>query len=619
MSKSFLTSINLNKNELLNARIQNLASAPSSPNPGDIFYNTTDNTLYWRSNSAWVAAKDAGATSLYYQTIRSNGTARTQRTFLNIVSGTGTTAAATDDAGNDETELSFDVVYGAATAQTAFGAAAGNGSANSAARSDHTHGTPAAPTAASTGSVANAGNAPYLQTGVAASRPSSGLTVGGIYVDNDDKIAWIATGTTTYTQLNPFSATTTTQAVGDTSAAGTAISYSRGDHRHAMPSFGAVTATTAYGTSSANGSAATLARSDHVHGTPSLTSTAPSTQAIGDAAAVGTGAAPAREDHKHAMPSFGNVTTETTFGAASGNGSAATLARSDHTHGNPTHDAAAHSTLRLNDLATATGDYSMGANFISSSGTPSTANHLTNKAYVDAVAAGSRDFKDSVRVATTAAGTLASSFENGDVVDGVTLATGDRILVKNQAAAAENGIFVVAASGTPTRASDADSNGEISKGTQVYVEEGTANGGQIWIVSATSAATWVPGTSTSTWVMYFAVTSTQAGAGLTATGNVLAVGAGTGIAVAADAVGVDRTTNGAKVAMIYATDIGDGAATSFVVTHNLGSRDVAVIVFPNASPWDEQMVDVEHTSTTTATIRFATAPASNAYRVVIFG
>lgn len=64
--------------------------------------------------------------------------------------------------------------------------------------------------------------------------------------------------------------------------------------------------------------------------------------------------------------------------------------------------------------------------------------------------------KASVRVATTSAGTLATSFEAGDSVDGVTLAAGDRILIKDQSTAAENGIYIVGTSGEPTRAPDFD-------------------------------------------------------------------------------------------------------------------------------------------------------------------
>jgi hypothetical protein len=103
------------------------------------------------------------------------------------------------------------------------------------------------------------------------------------------------------------------------------------------------------------------------------------------------------------------------------------------------------------------------------------------KAYVDALLNG-LIWKQSVRVATTAAGTLATSFENGDTVDGVALAAGNRILIKNQAAGAENGIYVVAASGAPTRASDANSGAELVNAT-CYVSEGTVNADTQWTCS----------------------------------------------------------------------------------------------------------------------------------------
>lgn len=81
-------------------------------------------------------------------------------------------------------------------------------------------------------------------------------------------------------------------------------------------------------------------------------------------------------------------------------------------------------------------------------------------------------WKTPVRAATSAAGTLASSFENGDTVGGAVVATGDRILIKNQADATENGIYVVNASGAPTRATDADSGAELIAAA-VSVGQGT--------------------------------------------------------------------------------------------------------------------------------------------------
>jgi hypothetical protein len=97
--------------------------------------------------------------------------------------------------------------------------------------------------------------------------------------------------------------------------------------------------------------------------------------------------------------------------------------------------------------------------------------------------------KAPVRVATTANGTLASAFENGDTVDGVVLATGDRILLKDQTAGAENGIYTVNASGAPTRATDANAAAEFPHGFLIYVKEGTANANMVYKHTTVAAIT----------------------------------------------------------------------------------------------------------------------------------
>lgn len=66
----------------------------------------------------------------------------------------------------------------------------------------------------------------------------------------------------------------------------------------------------------------------------------------------------------------------------------------------------------------------------------------------------------------------------------------------------------------------------------------------------------------------------------------------------------------------YAANVGNGSATAFTLTHNLGTRDVTIAVYDN-STYEEVIVDVAATTTSTVTVTFATAPASNAYRVVI--
>jgi hypothetical protein len=147
------------------------------------------------------------------------------------------------------------------------------------------------------------------------------------------------------------------------------------------------------------------------------------------------------------------------------------------------------------------------------------------KGYVDNLVTGLA-WKASVRAATTAAGTLASSFENGDSIDGVTLATGDRILIKNQAAGAENGIYVVNASGAPTRAVDANAGAELVNAT-VLVSEGTTNADTVW--TCTNNATPTLGTTALTFAQVAgAGTYTADGTSLTLSGNQFARAALTG-------------------------------------------------------------------------------------------
>ena len=123
---------------------------------------------------------------------------------------------------------------------------------------------------------------------------------------------------------------------------------------------------------------------------------------------------------------------------------------------------------------TMTGAIEMGTSKITGLGDPTSAQDAATKAYVDAIAEGLH-VHASVVAATTANITLATDVENGDVLDGVTLVTGDRILVKNQSTASQNGIYVVAASGAPSRATDFDSPAEIDGGDFVFVVNGTAN------------------------------------------------------------------------------------------------------------------------------------------------
>ena len=158
------------------------------------------------------------------------------------------------------------------------------------------------------------------------------------------------------------------------------------------------------------------------------------------------------------------------------------------------------------------------AGFITLHADPTASNHPATKQYVDNYALG-LDFKQSVRVATTANIDLSTDLENGDTIDGVTLVTGDRVLVKDQSTASQNGLYVVVASGAASRAPDADTTAEVTRGLFAYVEAGTANAGKAFV--ATAAGTL--GTDAVTFTQFGGGQTYTASTGITLTGNAFSV------------------------------------------------------------------------------------------------
>ena len=174
---------------------------------------------------------------------------------------------------------------------------------------------------------------------------------------------------------------------------------------------------------------------------------------------------------------------------------------------------------------TMTGAIAMGTNKITGLGTPTDSTDAATKSYVDAVTEGLH-IHESVTAATTASVTLSSALENGDTLDGITLATGNRILVKNQSTASENGIYVVQASGQPTRATDFDTATEVDSGDFVFVYSGTVNGGTGWVQTNKPATI---GTDAIAFTQFSGAGTYLAGTGLTLTGNTFSANIGTDI------------------------------------------------------------------------------------------
>lgn len=584
MAKQFLTGLDLNKNELLNARIQNLSSAPSSPVAGQVYYNTSSNAIFLYDGSSWqqvaigadaAASTDElseGSTNLYFTNERAQDAIGTA-----ITGGTQTNITVTyDDANN------------------VYNFVAENGVADST-TDDLTEGS---------------NNLYYTDARVNAVIAAS---------DTDD----LSEGANNlyYTDA---------RAQGAVSSGDNYISYNSGT--------GVFTLDTA--------NAATVAYVD---------------QEVSDV--------------------------------------------NNTINGLTTADVSEDASYLYYTDARARAAVSSGDNTISyNSGTgvfTANTSTLALKSYVDEQVQASAlglDVKQSVRVATTENITLSGT----QTIDGVSLSAGDRVLVKNQTTGSENGIYVVVDGGSWTRATDADSDAEVTAGLFTFVAEGSSYADTGWVISTNDDIT--VGTTAITFTQFSGAGQYTAGDGLTLSGTTFAVGGTTNrISVSADAIDIDAnyvgqssittvgtiatgTWNGDTVGVAYggtgATTLasgeylkgngtgavqssatipvadldgtlpisqgGTGATTAagarsnigattkyaasnaeitpssgsatWTVTHNLNTSDTVVSI-RDLSDDSEVMVDVVHTDANTVTLTWTSAStvAANSYRVVVIG
>jgi hypothetical protein len=258
--------------------------------------------------------------------------------------------------------------------------------------------------------------------------------------------------------------------------------------------------------------------------------------------------------------------------------------------------------------------------------TPTDAAHIATKGYVDSARQG-LDVKASVRVATTAAINLSTDLQAGDVIDGVTLVAGDRVLVKNQGTASENGIYVAVASGAASRSSDANGTadtGELTSGTFTFVEAGTVNFDSGFVVSTDGTIT--VGTTGITWTQFSGAGSFEAGDGLSKSGTQVNVNVTSNrTAITADAIDISAnyvgqssiTTLGTITTGVWnGTDVavadgGTGASDAATARTNLGIKTTAGAVTTTTSALARIAkqgcaASVTGVSTTTVTHNFGT-------------
>jgi len=514
----------------VNALIDNAVSASIVGGSGvDIVYNSGTNTL--TISSALTAGSGIALThnsgnyvvSLSDPTIQLaeiTDLSANARTFLLTPSSNNLSTLVTDETGSGNlvfsnsptlvspsigvaTGTSFNSITGLSSSTPLMNSTAAVGTSTAAARADHVHPTDTS-RAAVAGTLAQFASTTSSQlAGVISDETGSGLLV----FNNSPTLVSPTLGAATATTLNkvtitaPANGSTLTVADGKTLTASNTLTFTGTD-----------SSSVAFG-----GGGTVLYTSNKLN---ALSSTTSSELAGVISDETGTGSLVFANN-----PTMSGVTVNGNL-TVGGSGLVASNINDFNT---------AVRTNRLDQMSVPTSDVSFNSVKITSLADPVSAQDAATKAYVDAARMG-LDVKASVRVATTANITLSGT----QTIDGVAVIAGDRVLVKNQSTASQNGIYVVAA-GSWSRASDADSDSEVTAGLFTFVSEGTVNSDSGWVLTTNDVITL--GTTSLAFAQFSGAGQITAGAGLTKNGNTIdAVGTAGRIVVNADNIDLDTVT-----------------------------------------------------------------------------
>ena len=248
-------------------------------------------------------------------------------------------------------------------------------------------------------------------------------------------------------------------------------------------------------------------------------------------------------------------------------------------------------TNRLDQMTAPTGSVSFNSQNITNVADPVNAQDAATKGFVEATAQG-LDVKDSCVAATTANITISTALNNGDTLDGVTLSTNDRVLVKDQSTSSQNGIYVVGSS--PTRADDL-ATGANAAGMFTFVEQGTVNADNGFVCTSNSGSA-VVGTNNLTFAQFSGAGQITAGDGLDKSGNTLSVDLkangglvieSTEIAVKLDASSITGT--------LAVGDGGTGATSASGARTNLG-----LVIGTDVEPHTDKLTELSTMNQNTA-------------------
>ena len=222
--------------------------------------------------------------------------------------------------------------------------------------------------------------------------------------------------------------------------------------------------------------------------------------------------------------------------------------------------------LKLNEFTAPDGSVSLNSQKITNLATPTADGDAASKSYVDGVSQG-LDVKASVVAATTANITIATALNNGDTLDGVTLSTNDRVLVKDQSTASQNGIYIVGSS--PARADDLAA-GVDAAGMFTFVEQGSTNADQGFVCTSNKGSA-VVGTNNLAFSQFSGAGNLTAGDGLDKSGNEFSVDlkSNGGLVIESTELAVDLAAS-SITGTLAVSDGGTGSTTSSAARTALG-------------------------------------------------